>query len=199
MKRELKIILLKFMIITSLVILYVFVAVFAIAPYVTHIAFGQQFPQDQFNNNQFQQGQQGFNQGFDQNQFGNNQFGQQGFNQGFQQPYQQYGTPTYMPQQYGPYNQQYGNTGTVLEQIITAIAAAGGSMAYTRRKTNQLEDTNQQLYSEVLKGKQVDAELARITYAMNQEKANQINDAPAIKLQTLQDDVQQFTDKTAKA
>ncbi len=179
-----------------------------------HFAFGQQFqnPGDQFNNpNQnFGNDQFGNNQQFQGNQqYGQDQFGQnQGFNQGFNQqyqqsPYQQYGTPTYGPQQYG---QQYGYPqnpyqvgGFGIQELITALVAGGGSAAYARRRTNGLEKDNQVLYSEVLKGKQVDAELSRYMSQLNAEKASQINDAPIVKLDNLQKDVQDFTDKTAKA
>ena len=199
MNKDMKIILVKFFLITAFTLIYVAIAFFVIAPAITNVAFGQFGPADQFNNpqlnnqfdnNQFQQPNQ-----FDQNQFQNQQF-QQPY-QSFQQPY---GTPTYMPQQqYGPYPPQQSYAGFGIQEIITALIAGGGSAIYTKRRTSQLHDDNQMLMSEVLKGKQVDAELARITYAMNQEKANQINDAPMVKLDNLQKDVDQFTDKTAKA
>ena len=200
MKKELNIIVVKFMIIVALTLAYIAIMFYFVAPAVTHIAFGQQFdqfntpnqfnsPQDNFNNNQFQQGQ------YDQFQ-GNNQF-QQPYGQGYNQ---QYGTPTYGPQYgYQPMQQQGGYGGFGIQEIITALIAGGGSAVYTKRRTGQLHDENQMMMSEILKGKQVDAEIARITYTMNQDKANAINDAPSIKLDNLQKDVEQFTDKTAKA
>lgn len=180
----------------------ILVLVIGIASIYIQLAFAQFQTPDQFQNPQF-------NNQFDQNQqFGNNQFqGQYDQNQGqfgqnqFQQPYQQfqqpYGTP-YMQQGYSPYQQnQFG--GLPIGEIIAALVGGGSAAAYTRRRANKLEGDNQLVMGEILKGKQVDAELARITYAMNQDKANQINDAPAIKLENLQNDVTEFTDKTAKS
>ena len=222
MNKDIQIILVKFMIITALTLAYVAIAFYIIAPAITQVAFGddmwKQFinktspyccfflgeaygQYDQFNNpNQYQDPNQ-----FQQNQqFSNDQQYNQGFNQQPYQSFQQpYGTPSYMPQgQYGPYQQPYpqqGYGGFGIQEIITALIAGGGSAIYTKRRTSQLHDDNQQMYAEILKGKQVDAELARITYAMNKEKSDQINDAPMVKLDALQKDVDNFTDKTAKA
>lgn len=191
-----RIILMKFTIITLLTLAYVFVAAFIIAPAITQVAFGQFNTPDQFNNPQ----QFGNNQ-FDNNQqFGNNQFDQNQYQQPYQSFQQPYGTPTYMPQQqYGPYPPQQGYAGFGIQEIITALIAGGGSAIYTKRRTSQLHDDNQLMMSEILKGKQIDAELARITYNMNKAEADKINDAPTIKLENLQNDVNQFTEKAAKA
>lgn len=196
MNKELRLIVVKFMIITALTLAYIAVAFYIIAPAVTQIAFGQFDTPNQFNNpNQFQNDQFGQNQQYQQpyDQFGSNQF-QQPY-QSYQQPY---GTPTYGPQmqpQYVP--QGYGGFG--IQEIITALIAGGGSAIYTKRRTGQLHDDNQLMMSEILKGKQIDAELARITYNMNKAEADKINDAPTIKLENLQNDVNQFTEKAAKA
>ncbi len=145
---------------------------------------GQQY--DQFNQQQYAQPYQ-----YD-------QFNQQPY----QNPYQQYGTPTYSP--YGmqptpaPYPQ---NTvlGFGIQEIVTALIAGGGATAYARRRTNSLEADKQLIMAEMLKDKQRLAELARVSYEKMPKKGFEINDAPSIKLDTINNEIDKFTEKTAQA
>lgn len=151
----------------------------------------QNFQQDQFQNQQYQQPYQDqYNQGF------NTQF-QQPFNQ-YPQQYgmnTQYGTPYQQP--YYPQQQGYG--GLPIGEIIAALIGGGSGVAYARRRSNKLEDDNQILYGEALKAKQRDADIVRFASQLNPSVANEINDAPNVKLENLNKDIESFTNKTAKA
>lgn len=215
MNRDIKIALVKFMIITALVFVYIGIMYFIVSPYLvqqvygqanqtedmlqflgesTPYAYGQTYDQQYSTPDQFNSPNQQYGQQYD-------QFSQNQFQQPYQQGYGGYGTQPYGPQQYGqPYGMQQGGYGGFgIQEIITALIAGGGSAIYTKRRTNQLQSDNQVMMSEILKGKQVDLEIARTNFQMNAEKANQINDAPSIKLENLQQDVNDFTDKTSKA
>lgn len=148
----------------------------------------QNFQQDQFQNQQYQQPYQDqYNQGF------NTQF-QQPFNQ-YPQMNTQYGTPYQQP--YYPQQQGYG--GLPIGEIIAALIGGGSGVAYARRRSNKLEDDNQILYGEALKAKQRDADIVRFASQLNPTIANEINDAPNVKLENLNKDIESFTNKTAKA
>jgi len=145
---------------------------------------------DQFNQQQYQQP---YNQQYDQ------------FNQ-YQQPYQnqfqQYGTPTYSPYGMQPTPAPYpSNTvlGFGIQEIVTALIAGGGATAYARRRTNSLEADKQLIMAEMLKDKQRLAELARVSYEKMPKKGFEINDAPSIKLDTINNEIDKFTEKTAQA
>ena len=188
-----------------------------IVPVTMHKAFGQQFPQDQFNqgqqqqfgNNQFdQQGQNQFGsnnqfgqQGFGNDQFGNNQYGQQGFNQfGGTQGYNQY------PQSYGMYGgqpQYNNNSGFNIQQILGYLLAAGGGTVGGKyaadRRTKSLEELHRETMEAELKTKTQLAELARVSYQKMADGGSSIQDAPNVALDNLKDDVDQFREKVAKA
>ena len=228
MNRELQIILVKFVLIVAGIIIYISVMMFYVAPMlVEQVAYGlwekeysirnmeplidlikqyivhQAYGQSAFDNSYGAQQQYG-NQQFDQQYQQPYQYDQ--FNQQYQQPYQnqfqQYGTPTYSPYGMQPAPAPYpSNTvlGFGIQEIVTALIAGGGATAYARRRTNSLEADKQLIMAEMLKDKQRLAELARVSYQMNPEKANAINDAPTVKLETLSKDVDEFREKAAKA
>jgi len=198
MNKELKIILVKFALIVAGMITYILVMMFYVAPMVVEQAYGQ----SAFDTpNQFSQPYDQFNQ--QQPQY-NNQYQ-------YQQPYQQFGTPTYQPyQQYDPYQQpmQYGNNqGINIQQLIGYILSAAGGVAggkvVSDRKIKSLKEEHEAVIKDTmhaeLKTKEQLAELARVSYQMNPEKANAINDAPTVKLETLSKDVDEFREKAAKA
>jgi len=200
MNRELQIILVKFVLIVAGIMIYISLMMFYVAPMVVEQAYGQSAfdntnpygqPQyDQFNQQQYQQP---YNQQYDQ------------FNQ-YQQPYQnqfqQYGTPTYSPYGMQPAPAPYpSNTvlGFGIQEIVTALIAGGGATAYARRRTNSLEADKQLIMAEMLKDKQRLAELARVSYEKMPKKGFEINDAPSIKLDTINNEIDKFTEKTAQA
>ena len=52
--------------------------------------------------------------------------------------------------------------------------------------------------AEILKSKENVKELARVTYNMNPEAAEKIDDAPSIKINTLTEDVNTYAQKVAE-
>jgi hypothetical protein len=199
MNRELQIILVKFTLIVVGIIIYISVMMFYVAPMLVEQAYGQSAfdntnpygqPQyDQFNQQQYQQPYQQYD-----------QFNQ--YQQPYQNPYQQYGTPTYSPYGMQPAPAPYpSNTvlGFGIQEIVTALIAGGGATAYARRRTNSLEADKQLIMAEMLKDKQRLAELARVSYEKMPKKGFEINDAPSIKLDTINQEIDKFTEKTAQA
>ena len=201
MEKEVKIILMKFFIITALILVYVFIALFYIGPAINHAAFGQsafdtanQFnPPNNFQNQYNQQYQQPYQQQYDP----------------YQSQYQQYGTPSYSPygmqqpyygqQQYGMQPQNPIQFGT--SEIIYTILGGGaiGYARYNQTKRNQDKELTRELYAELLREKQEKRELARVSYAKMPQQGNEITDAPSIQLQKLDNDINQFSEKVAKA
>jgi len=230
MNRELKIILVKFILIVAGIMIYMSVMMFIVAPMIVQqVAYGlwekeyavrnmdaiidlvkqylynEAYGQSAFDNSFGAQQQYG-NQQFDQQQYAQPYQQYDQFNQQYQQPYQnqfqQYGTPTYTP--YGvqptpaPYPQ---NTvlGFGIQEIVTALIAGGGATAYARRRTNSLEADKQLIMAEMLKDKQRLAELARVSYEKMPKKGFEISDAPSIKLDNINNEIDKFTEKTAQA
>lgn len=199
MQHDLKIALIKWMIIVVLTLIYIAFMILYVGPLMNQIVFGQ----SAFD----QQGQYG------QQPYGQEQYGQQQYAQPYQQPYgqqqydpygqqqygQQYGTQQYgMQQQYGqPPQQNYLGFG--VQEIVTALIAGGGATAYARRRTNSLESDKQLMMGEMLKDKQRLAELARVSYEKMPNQGNEITNAPSIQLKTINEDIDKFADKTAKA
>jgi len=85
---------------------------------------------------------------------------------------------------------------------IMAIVTAAGAGLFAKMKGDQAkkaEGLAKDNMGSILDNKEALKELARIMYSMNPEKANQITDAPSIKLETLEKDAAEFRDKAAKA
>jgi len=85
---------------------------------------------------------------------------------------------------------------------IMAIVTAAGAGLFAKMKGDQAkkaEAISKDNMGSILDNKEALKELARIMYSMNPEKANQITDAPSIKLETLEKDAAEFRDKAAKA
>lgn len=204
MEREIKIILVKFFLITAGTIGAVFAIMFGVSMLLDQVVFGQFDTPNQFQNPQMNQFDQ-------QNQFGQQQQFQDPnqFNQYSQQPYQQYGTPTYS--QYGmqqptayyaqqpvqPYN-SFGIT-EIIKMLIAAGGGAAGGKYVADRRTKSLEELHKDTMNAELKTKEQLKELARVTYTLNADKANMINDAPSVQLGNLEQDANEFREKTAKA
>jgi len=197
--KEIRIVLIKFFTIVILMTVYIGLMVLFVGPLVQQVAYGQ----SAFDNSYGAQQQYG-NQQFDQQYQQPYQYDQ--FNQQYQQPYQnqfqQYGTPTYSPYGMQPTPAPYpSNTvlGFGIQEIVTALIAGGGATAYARRRTNSLEADKQLIMAEMLKDKQRLAELARVSYEKMPKKGFEISDAPSIKLDTINQEIDKFTEKTAKA
>jgi hypothetical protein len=204
MQHDIKIVLIKFTIITIATFIFIGIMAWYVSPILVQQVLGQSafdsgIPQ-QYGQQQYDSyNQQGYQQGY-QDPY------QSQYNQGYQQPYnqgyQQYGTPTYSP--YGmqatpaPYPQ---NTvlGFGVQEIVTALIAGGGATAYARRRTNSLENDKQLIMAEMMRDKQKLAELARVSYQKMPLQGNEITDAPAVKLETLNNDIDKFTEQVSKA
>lgn len=89
-----------------------------------------------------------------------------------------------------------------LDSIIPAIVASAGSFIMGKitsdKKTKKVSDVVQYtVLPEQVKVKETQKELARVTYDMNPEAAAKIDNAPAVKIQTLTEDSQEFAKKAA--
>ena len=198
MNKEVNIAVIQWLIITILSLIYVAFAVLFVGPYVTNIAFGQvyQDPSNPYNPNMQYQ---------DPSQYGQ-QYGQ--YNQ-YQQPYQdpysyqQYGSTPYMQPQYGyqqPYPQAQNPIQFGTSEVIYTLLGGGaiGYARYNQHKRNQDKESMREQMAFQLKTMEAQKELARVTYQMNTEQSNKINDAPAVKLETLEQNVDEFREKVAK-
>jgi len=193
--KEIRIVLIKFFTIVILMTVYIGLMVLFVGPLVQQVAYGQsafdntnpygQQPQyDQYNQQQYQQPQ---------------------YDQYNQQPYQQYGTPYMQQPYYG--QQQYGvpqaqnpiQFGT--SEIIYTILGGGaiGYARYNQTKRNQDKELTRELYAELLREKQEKREMARVQYQHMPLQGNEITDAPSIQLHKLDQDIESFSDKVAKA
>ena len=198
MNRQLKIILVKFTLITIGIITYSLIMMYFVGPMIVQQVFAQ---------SAFDSAQQQFQQPY-QDPY-NNQFNQQ-YQQPYMDPYQQqygpqYGTPYSMQQPFYGQQQPYGvqpqnpiQFGT--SEIIYTILGGGaiGYARYNQTKRNQDKEVQRLIMAELLKEKQKSAEQSRVQYQMNPEAAKQINDAPLVQLKSMNDDVQQFAEKVAK-
>jgi hypothetical protein len=186
----------KFILITVLTLIYIAAIFIFVVPFITNQAYGQ----SAFDaTNQFQQT-------YPQQQYGMQQPYQDQYSSGFNSYQQPYGSTPYYGQQYGmqqPYygQQQYGAFGIqeIIAMILTGGAGAAGGKYAADRKTKRLEELHRETMEAELKTKEQLKELARVTYNMNTDKANQINDAPTVQLDELAKDVDNFREKTAKA
>ena len=88
-------------------------------------------------------------------------------------------------------------TAIITSIVVTAIGVISSKM-HSDKKSGNIADVVKVIIGEVLKGKEVDKELARVTYKMNETEANKITDAPAVKVETLNEDAKDFTQKIAK-
>lgn len=200
MNPDLRVALIKFFIIVALTLIYVGLMALLVGPYIQQVAFAQQSAFDNTNPYGNQYDQQQYQQPYGQQQY---QQPYQQYDQYQQQPYQQYGTQQYgMQPQYGVPQQQYGSNtvlGFGVQEIVTALIAGGGATAYARRRSNSLEADKQLIMAEMLKDKQRLAELARVSYDKMPKKGFEISDAPSIKLDTINENIENFADKTAQA
>lgn len=196
MNRELKIILVKFTLITIGILAFTFIMAWVVSPYLVQQVYGQ---------SAFDSAQNQFNQQY-QDPY-NNQYQQQYQQQPYMDPYQQqygpqYGTPYQQPyygqQPYGAQPQNPIQFGT--SEIIYTILGGGaiGYARYNQTKRNQDKEIQREQMAYQLKTMEAQKELARVTYQMNQAQADKITDAPSIKLQTLENEVNEFRDKVAK-
>jgi hypothetical protein len=97
--------------------------------------------------------------------------------------------------------------GTIQGTILPIIASAGAyilarlqgnkQVSKVEDKVVTVADVAKSNQAEILKGKVIHSELARVQFKFNPEEAAKLDDAPAIKMQTLSDDAKQFAQKAA--
>jgi len=93
------------------------------------------------------------------------------------------------------------NNGFDIGSIMAMVVAAGSGLfaKMAGDKAKKTEAVSKETMGATLDNKELIREVARVMYQMNPDKANQITDAPSIKLETLKEDTEEFRDKVAKA
>jgi len=195
MNNELKIIMFKWLAITAFILAYTAIIFMLVPHYI--------FAQNGFDpNNNFQQQPQQFNQQpqqfNDPNQF-NNQFQQQYPQQQFQQ-FPQYGMQTQYPQQFSQYPSQYPNQnmgGLDIPTLISyIIGGTGTTLAYrTQKKNKELEELQKESMAVQLQDMRNQKDLARVVFS---GQGQTVTDSPSIKLDQLDQNIQQFQQKAVK-
>ena len=94
--------------------------------------------------------------------------------------------------------QSSGGLGGFDISTIMSLASLGGAV-YAGRKAHVADSKAKDVMGSDVQNKDTMKELARVMYEMNSEKANQINDAPAIKLETLSKNATEAATKAAKS
>ena len=190
MNNELKIIMLKWLAITAFIIAYTAI-IFMLVPHFI-------FAQNGFDpNNNFQQQPQQFNQQpqqfNDPNQF-NNQFQQPQQFQQYPQQFPQYGMQTQYPQQFQQYPTNQNMGGLDIPTLISyIIGGTGTTMAYrTQKKNKELEELQKESMAVQLQDMRNQKDLARVIFS---GQGQTVTDAPNIKLDQLDQNIQQFQQK----
>jgi hypothetical protein len=113
---------------------------------------------------------------------------------------------TLRPPQVQVQQQQQPATGNnltdMLIPILTSLGVTAAAKVHSDRKaaneTAKVAEVTIDNSAEILKGKTVDKEIAKVAFAANPEAAAKITDAPLIKLQTLATDETAFAAKAVK-
>lgn len=197
MNNELKIIMFKWLAITAFIIAYTAI-IFMLVP---HFIFAQNGfdPNNNFQQQpqQFQQQPQQFN---DPNQF-NNQFQQpqqfQQYPQQFPQQFPQYGMQTQYPQQFSQYPPNQNLGGLDIPTLISyIIGGTGTTIAYrTQKKNKELEELQKESMAVQLQDMRNQKDLARVVFS---GQGQTVTDSPSIKLDQLDQNIQQFQQKAVK-
>jgi hypothetical protein len=91
--------------------------------------------------------------------------------------------------------QQQGQGSNSLQEIILPILTSAGAFVMAKFSADKKHKENA---AEILKGKEVNKEMAKVTYDMKTEAAAKIDDAPLVKQETLAKDVTEYGQKVAK-
>lgn len=193
MNNELKIIMFKWLAITAFIIAYTAI-IFMLVP---HFIFAQNGfdPNNNFQQQpqQFQQQPQQFN---DPNQF-NNQFQQPQQYQQYPQQFPQYGMQTQYPQQFSQYPPNQNLGGLDIPTLISyIIGGTGTTIAYrTQKKNKELEELQKESMAVQLQDMRNQKDLARVVFS---GQGQTVTDSPSIKLDQLDQNIQQFQQKAVK-
>lgn len=120
-------------------------------------------------------------------------------------------TPTIAPnlrfQEQGAYIQVQAppgttpSTGNLQDILIPVVVSAGGILLakfHSDKKTADVKTEVKETKAEVLVGKEVDKEIAKVAYAANPEAAAKVEGIPIIKNETLAADATQYAQKVVK-
>jgi len=92
------------------------------------------------------------------------------------------------------------DTGSIMGIIGTVVAAGSGLVAkMSHDKSKQVQQITRENSSAIVDSKVVQQEIARYMFNLDKAKADALNDAPAIKLEKLEDDKKVATDTASKA
>lgn len=91
-----------------------------------------------------------------------------------------------------------GNIQDILVPTIISLAGAAGLKLHSDKKTETVKEEVKDTKAEVLKGKEVDKEIAKVAYAANPTESAKIEGVPLIKTETLAKDATEYATKTAK-
>ena len=107
-------------------------------------------------------------------------------------------TPDNLPVQLQPIQQGDGTLNSIIPALVASAAAYLAAKTQGDRKVTKVADVTMDNQAEIVKSKQVDKELARVTYKMNEPEAAKITDAPIVKTEALAKDADDFAAKAAK-
>ena len=91
--------------------------------------------------------------------------------------------------------QQQQTSTNSLQELILPLLASGGAFIAAKFNADKKHKENA---AEILKGKEVSKEIAKVTYDMNPAAAQTITDAPLVKNEVLAQDVTDYGQKVAK-
>jgi len=93
------------------------------------------------------------------------------------------------------------NGGFDIGSILAIVTAAGAGLfaKLNRDKVNKVQDTTKENSASLVDTKIVQQEIARYMFNLDKAKAEALNDAPAIKLEKLEQDKKEATDTATKA
>jgi len=93
------------------------------------------------------------------------------------------------------------NGGFDIGSIMAIVTAAGAGLfaKLNRDKVNKVQDTTKENSASLVDTKIVQQEIARYMFNLDKAKAEALNDAPAIKLEKLEQDKKEATDTATKA
>src|SRR6187551_3648390 len=120
-------------------------------------------------------------------------------------------TPQVPTIQYAPVQVQPAGQNDYLAMVMPLALTAGSAVLgmfiknlndkqkKTEEKTDKVVEVQKDNMGETLKNKELIREIARVMFEMNEEKSKALTDAPAIKLETLKDDTDEFRKKVAES
>ncbi len=93
------------------------------------------------------------------------------------------------------------NVGNIQDMLVPVIVSAVGiilAKLHSDKKTADVKTEVKETKAEVLVGKEVDKEIAKVAYAANPESAAKVEGVPIIKNETLAADATQYAQKVVK-